>query len=170
MNPSVELTEADLEDGSVLRSAISKFNEDRNQDNLIDVLELLRDSYVWIPCNAILSEEDQAKLEKQIEETNGNIDSLIGEIFTNEESIRMVPDIIQNGEDFFFPVFTSEEAMGEYGNSFSKLQKHFLEAIPLARNNDKKPVGIVIDAFSEPMVIDKELFEVIENMKSRIMK
>ena len=170
MNPSVELTEADLEDGSVLRSAISKFNEDRNQDNLIDVMELLRDSYVWIPCNAILSEEDQAKFEKQIEETNGNIDSLIGEIFTNEESIRMVPDILQNGEDFFFPVFTSEEAMGEYGNSFSKLQKHFLEAIPLARNNDKKPVGIVIDAFSEPMVIDKELFEVIENMKSRIMK
>ena len=77
----------------------------------------------------------------------------------------MVPDILQNGEDFFFPVFTSEEAMGEYGNSFSKLQKHFLEAIPLARNNDKKPVGIVIDAFSEPMVIDKELFEVIENIK-----
>ena len=170
MNPSVELTEADLEDGSMLRSAISKFNEDRNQDNLIDVLELLRDSYVWIPCNAILSEEDQAKLQKRIEETNGNIDSLIGEIFTNEESIRMVPDILQNGEDFFFTVFTSEEAMGEYGNSFSKLQKHFLEAIPLARNNDKKPVGIVIDAFSEPMVIDKELFEVIENMKSRIVK
>ena len=34
--------------------------------------------------------------------------------------------------------------------------------------NEKDIKGIVIDAFTEPMVIDRELFEVIENLKSRL--
>ena len=57
----------------------------------------------------------------------------------------MVPDILVNGEQFYFPVFTTAEEMGEYGKSFSKVQKHFLEAVNLARNNEKKVVGIVIN-------------------------
>ena len=53
----------------------------------------------------------------------------------------MVPDILQNGDNFFFPVFTSEEEMGEYGVHFSKIQQHFLEAMNLARNNEKNVCG-----------------------------
>ena len=47
----------------------------------------------------------------------------------------------------------------------SKIEKHFLEAIRLARGNEKDVKGIVIDAFSEPMIVDKELFDIIENMR-----
>ena len=67
----------------------------------------------------------------------------------------MVPDILQNGDEFFFPVFTTAEEMGEYGNNFSNIQRHFLEAANLARNNEKNVAGIVINAFSEPFVIPK---------------
>lgn len=56
--------------------------------------------------------------------------------------------------------------MGEYGNNFSNIQRHFLEAANLARNNEKNVAGIVINAFSEPFVIPKELFDVIAGMKS----
>lgn len=80
----------------------------------------------------------------------------------------MVPDILQNGDNFFFPVFTTAEEMGEYGNNFSKIQRHFLEAANLARNNEKNVAGIVINAFSEPFVINKELFEIIEGMDSSL--
>ena len=80
----------------------------------------------------------------------------------------MVPDILQNGEDYFFPVFSSEEEMGEYGEQFSKVQRHFLEAANLARNNEKHVKGIVINAFTEPFEIPVELFDIIAGMKSSL--
>ena len=58
--------------------------------------------------------------------------------------------------------------MGEYGDHFSKVEKHFLETIVLARNNEKDVTGIVINAFSEPFVVNKELFELIEGMESSL--
>ena len=54
----------------------------------------------------------------------------------------------------------------------SKMMKNIniliLEVIPLARNNDKDLAGIVLNAFSEPFVLDKEIWDIVENMKSRI--
>ena len=98
----------------------------------------------------------------------GEIDSIIGQEFTAHDNIRMVPDILQNGDNFFFPVFTSDEEMGEYGEHFSKIQSHFLEAMNLARNNEKNACGIVINAFSESFVIPIELFDIIAEMDSSI--
>ena len=50
----------------------------------------------------------------------------------------MIPDILQNGDKFFFPAFTSAEEMGEYGSAFSKVAHHFLDVIKLAAGNEKK--------------------------------
>ena len=82
----------------------------------------------------------------------------------------MIPDILQSGDEFFFPVFTSQEEMGEYGNHFSKIPVTFLHAISLARNNEKGVNGIFINAFTDSLVLDKELFDIVENMKSRIIE
>ncbi len=169
MNPSRRLTAADLEDGSLLKQAVSTFNKERTQDNFTEIMELLRDSYVWIPCNAVLSERDQAEMLKMLDETNGDPDSLIGKTVCNQDNIRMIPDVLINGEHMFFPVFSSAEEMGEYGEGFSKIQKHFLEAISLARNNPKGVSGIVLNAFTEPFVLDKGLFDVVENLTTRIV-
>ena len=79
-----------------------------------------------------------------------------------------VPDILQSGDNFFFPVFTTAEEMGEYGDQFSKMPRHFLEAMILARNNEKNVKGIVINAFSEPFEIPVELFDIIAGMKSNV--
>ena len=124
----------------------------------IKELELLRNSYIWIPCNVIVSEKDQKNMEE----------ASIGMELQFEEDVRLIPDILMSDDDYYFPVFTSDREMGEYGQHFSKVEKHFLEAIALARANEKDIKGIVIDAFTEPMVIDCELFEVIENLKSRL--
>ncbi|MCR5603418.1 MAG: SseB family protein [Lachnospiraceae bacterium] len=168
MNPSAKVTEEDLADGSMLREAVKKFNEERNEPNFLDVLEILRDSYVWVPCNAILSDEDNARFQKMMEEKDNNGESIVGEEFSTRDQVRLVPDILQNGEDFFFPIFSSEEEMGEYGDRFSKIQKHILEVIPLARNNEKNVTGIVLDAFSNPFVLESKIFDIVEGMKSRI--
>lgn len=170
MNPSQILKPEDLEDGSMLKTAITAFNSERTKQGLIQIMEILRDSLVWIPCNAVLSDVDQKALADLVSRADGNLDSLKGIEISNQENIRMIPDILQNGDDFFFPAFITTEDMGEYGQNFSKVQKHFLEVIALARNNEKNVSGIVINAFSEPWVLDKELFDYVEKMKSRMVQ
>lgn len=103
-----------------------------------------------------------------MEERGNNVEGLVGEEFTANDEVRLIPDILQNGDEFFFPVFSSEEEMGEYGDRFSKVQKHILEVIPLARNNEKKVAGIVLNAFSDSFVLETKIFDIVEGMKSRI--
>ena len=165
MNPSAKITAEDLEDGTMLEAAIHTFNEERTEDHWLDIMEILRDSYVWIPCNAVMGDADQARLVAMLEEKE---DGIIEEEFVAHDETRLIPDILQNGEKFLFPVFSDEDAMGEYGNGFSKVQKHFLEALVLAKNNEKELAGIVINAFTEPYVLDKEIWDIVEKMKSRI--
>ena len=116
----------------------------------------------------MLSEVDQAFIEKMVDEAGDDLSSMEGREFSNQDKIRMIPDILQNGDDFFFPVFSSAEEMGEYGDSFSKIETDFLHAINLARNNEKEIKGIVVNAFTEPFVLDKELFDIVEKMKTRL--
>lgn len=168
MNPSHKITAEDLEDGTMLKDAVQCFNNERTEGNFISVLELLRDSYVWIPCNAILSDADQKHIEALLDETGDDPEALIGQESMVQESIRLVPDILQNGDNYFFPVFSSAEEMGEYGEHFSKVQKHMLEAIILAKNNEKEIAGIVLNAFSDPFVLETEIFDIFENMKSSL--
>ena len=168
MTPSRKLKAEDLEDGTLLKEAVSIFNKERNEEHFIDILEFLRDSYVWIPCNAVMSEADMARFEQAMKDAGDDPSAMVGEEFTTNDEVRLVPDILQNGDNFFFPVFSSEEEMGEYGEHFSKVQKHILEVIPMARNNEKNVSGIVLNAFTEPFVLDAEIFDMVENMKTRL--
>ena len=167
MNPSRKLKAEDLEDGTMLKDAITSFMQDDSQENFIEVIELLRDSYVWAPCNAVLGEADQKQIEEMVKDMD-DPESLIGKTFTSSDAVRLIPDILQNGDKFYFPVFSSIDEMGEYGDKFSKVQKHFLETISLARNNDKEIAGIVVNAFSEAFVLDRDLFDAVERLHSRL--
>lgn len=168
--PDDPITAELLEDGSFLKRAVEICNRNRTQLNLIKLAKILRDSWIWIPCNAILSDADYEAWSKVVLEAgeNGDLDSVVGHEFTNQDDIRFVPDILQNGDNYFFPVFTTEEEMGEYGEHFSKLGKHFLEAAALARNNEKDVKGIVINPFSDAFVVPREMFEIIANMESTV--
>ncbi len=168
MTPVRKITEEDLEDGSMLEEAIHLFNEERTKEHLLDILEILRDSWVWVPCTAVMSEEDQRHFQELIEQAGDDLESIKDHVYQTQGETRLIPDILQNGDSFFFPAFTTVEAMGEYGNNFSKVQKHMLEVIPLARNNERKPCGIVINAFTEDFVLTDTLYDVVEKMRSRI--
>ena len=167
MNPSVKLTAEDLADGSMLRNAIDVFDKETTQEQFIDILELVRDSYIWIPCNTILGQQDEYNLLKMADEAE-NLDDLVGATFTNRQDIRLVSDLMRQGDKIYFPVFTSVEEMGEAAKNHSQLQKHFWEAIKMAEASEEDVVGILINPFSSGMVIEKEVWDVVENMKSRI--
>ena len=168
MNSMKRFTEAELEDGTVLKTAIATFNAERNERNLLEVLLLLRDSNVWVPCNAVMSEADQKRFEELLGDLGGDFEKLEGKEFVALDETRLIPDILQNGDALFFPVFSSIEEMGEYGDNFSKVEEPFLKALILAKNNDNDLTGIVVNAFSETFILDKELWEVVENMDSRL--
>lgn len=176
---SVEYTVSDdpvsaelLEDGSYLKRVIGICRRNETQLNRIKALRILRDSLVWIPCQAVVSEADQNAILKMIKdaEQSGGLESLVGKTIVHHDVTRMIPDILQSGEDLYFPAFTSEDEMGEYGEHFSKVQRPFLEAIHLARNNEKNVRGIVINAFTEPFVLPRNLFDLILSMPSGIEK
>lgn len=166
--PDDVLTPELLEDGSFLKRATEICKRNRTRLNMMKLMKILRDSWIWIPCNAVISDADCAALERLVKdaEENGGVGSLVGKTLSNQDNIRMVPDILQSGEDFFFPVFTSAEEMGEYGRQFSKVQQHFLEAVNLARNNKRKVKGIVINAFTEPFIVPIDLLDMIADMPS----
>ena len=166
--PDDPITAELLEDGSFLKRALEICNRNWTQLNMIKLARILRDSWVWIPCNAILSDSDYKIMEKAVKEAEAGegLDSLVGRDLTVQDEVRMVPDILQSGEEFFFPVFTTVEEMGEYGESFSKYQLHFLHAINLARNNERNLSGIVINPFSEPFVVKNELLDIIADRDS----
>ncbi|MBR3227045.1 MAG: SseB family protein [Erysipelotrichaceae bacterium] len=155
MNPEKVFRREELEDGSVLKEAIEKLKDSREEDDYLEVIELLRDSYVWIPCTAVLGNDDRQKLEDIAKSTDEDFESLKGTTFTNTEEIRMVPDILENNGDFYFPVFSSIEEAGEYGRDFSFMEKHFLQAISLCENNEKNLKGIVVNAFSDYFILEK---------------
>ena len=124
-----------------------------------------------IPCNTIAGDEDQRTIEQMIEEAGDDPDSMVGKEFTTQGKIRMVPDILRKEDQYFLPVFSTKEDMGEYGEHFSRVREHFLQAIELARSNKKHEgglTGIVINAFSEPFVVPEELFDLIGRMDSAL--
>lgn len=170
-SPIEKIDPKSLEDGKQLKDAIHRFHEGDDKDALFWIFQILRDSDVWIPCNVIVGEEDQKAVEQMIEEAGDDLDSMIGKTFTSQQNIRMIPDVLEKDGQRFFPVFTTEEDMSEYGEHFSKLQQSFMDVLRIARNNDQfeeKLTGIVINAFTEPFVLPEELYEAVEKMASRI--
>ena len=163
-----KMTAEDLEDGTMLKEAIHRFNAERTEQDLFEILMLLRDSIVCVPCSAVFSERDQERMQTALDDTNGDPEALVGQEFVSLDEVRLVPDVLQSGENFFFPVFSSEDEMGEYGESFSKISQYFTDVIPLARNNERNVSGIVINAFTEPFVLARELFDLVAGMSSRI--
>lgn len=146
-----------LESGNVLKALIAQYLNDQKEENLFPVLGCLRDSFIWIPGRMILSEADMAKFANAKE----------GDILSNDEVIRFEPDILQNGEYKFYPVFSNADEMGEYGNGFSKVQKHFFEAMNYAMGKEET-VGIVVNAFTTPFIVPKEWFDLIAQIPTNI--
>lgn len=82
------ITKKNYEDGSILEAAVHAFKEERNKPNFVNLLVALCNSYVWIPCTAVLSEKDQTRLEAMVAEMEDNLEGL-----TEKEFIA----IIRNG-------------------------------------------------------------------------
>lgn len=73
-----------------------------------------------------------------------------------------LPDLLSNGKASFFPVFSTIEDMGEYGDHFGKVQMSFLQAIQYVEIDKREIAGIVINAFGEDFIVPREGFEAVK--------
>ena len=150
---------------SIIKEYIEEYLNDNSEQNIRNLLAQLVVADIWVPCSTVLSEADQKRFEKMVDEAQENGQDLEGTIFKTQDDMHLVPDLLENEKgDLVFPVFSSEEEMGEYGENFSNVEMTFMEAMRMAENNPQNPIGIVINAFSRSFFISKEIFGSIDEI------
>lgn len=147
-----------LEYGNILLYLKHNFFKKEDEDSLFAVLSCLRDSHVIVPMNATISKEDEEMF----------LASKVGDILSSHNDIRLKPDILQNGDKFYFPMFSNIEQIPEdYGSCFSTVNLSVLQYIEMAKTYEKTS-GLVLDPFTEPLIIEYELADLITKLESRI--
>lgn len=147
-----------LESGNVLRTLIQIYKNNESENTLYGVLRCLRDSTLLVPCKAQISDRDVKQF----------LNSDVGSKIKIADEIKMTPDIIRSGDTYFLPAFTSIECMGEdYGSRFSTIEKDIFDIMSMA-DSYQKTIGIIIDPFTNPFVVYKEIFDYIASIPSEL--
>ena len=147
--PDVKITKDLLEDGSFLKRAAGICARNLTELNMFKLLKVLRDSYVWMPCDLDLGDETQKDI-------------------PIEEYLRVGAKILKNGGKLFFPVFSAAGEMEKSGDASTAVKCIFMSALSLAMKSREEVSEIVINPFTEPFVVDREFFGVLEEMESSI--
>ncbi|MBQ9911245.1 MAG: SseB family protein [Lachnospiraceae bacterium] len=95
-------------------------------------------------------------------------EDLAGKCVTDETPKQLIPEVLQNGDRFYVPVFSDPSQLGKFGESHPAYKKHFLEAMSMAVALGSGISGIVVNAFTDPFVLDRELFELVAKLDSRV--
>lgn len=147
-----------LESGKVLLYLKYNFIENRSQETLFPLLSCLRDSQVIVPMNVIVSEADEDMF----------MNVKVGDVVSTNDEIRLKPDILQNGDNFFFPMFSNAEQIPEdYGSHFSTINLSVLQCIEMSKSYEHV-CGLVLDAFTDPVVLEYDLADLIPQFESRL--
>lgn len=153
-----KLTKQDFEDGKLLRYFKHVFLTEQTRRALMPVLGALRDTEVIVPVQISVSDADAEKI-LQLKK---------GETFDVKDQFKFKPDLLQNDEGTFFPAFSNAEQMPpEYAENFSPMKISAVQCIRMA-SQIKNINGIVLDAFTEAMLIPMESALLILKMKSRL--
>ena len=113
---------------------------EKTAESIEALFKELKQAKVWVPFNASLMDGSDG-----------------------QEGARLKPDILQKGDDYFYPCFLTEEDIPkDYYERFSWLQLPLTDCLLAAEGMDSFPVrGIVLDAFYDPVEIDKGAFKAI---------
>ena len=117
-----------------------QYLREKTTESIESLFKQLKWSKVWVPFNVSLMDESDG-----------------------QEGARLTPDVLRKGDKFFYPCFlTLHDIHKDYYDRFSWLQIPFTDCLFTAESIGKFPVrGIVLDAFSDPVEIDKGSFEAI---------
>ena len=60
-------------------------------------------------------------------------------------------------------MYSSPQEIPDTEGDCSTVEKHFLEALILAKNNKHNISAVIIDPFSESIILGKDIFDLLEN-------
>ena len=117
-----------------------EYLREKTTESIEILFKELKQAKVWVPFNASI--------------VNGS---------DGQEGVRLKPDILRKGGDYYYPCFLTEQDIPkDYYDRFSWLQLPLTDCLFAAEGMESFPVrGIVLDAFSDPVEIDKGAFEAI---------
>lgn len=153
-----KISKKELDSGNLLRFLKHRFLTQQNRQTLMPVLSCLRDSEVIVPVQVNVSDADRARI----------LNAAKGESVDTIDPVSFKPDLLQSEDGTFLPVFSSADQIDpEYAKNFALLTVPAVQCIRTAL--DMKDVsGLVIDAFTEAMLVPKESAEIILKMKSHL--
>ena len=118
----------------------NRYLREKTTESIEALFKELKQARVWVPFNPSLMDESD-----------------------EQEGARLKPDILQKGDDYFYPCFLEiQDIPKDYYDRFSWLQLPLTDCLFAAEGMESFSVrGIVLDAFSDPVEIDKGAFEAI---------
>lgn len=148
----------EMANGNLLRYYKHQFLVKKNRDALLAVLACLRDSQVIVPVKASFGKEDEARIKAAPK----------GEVISSKKNLRMQPDLLTSDDGTFFPIFSDlQQLPAEYAEQFSTVTLPAVHCIEMALSI-KDISGLVLDAFTEAMLIPKASAALIPKMKSHL--
>lgn len=153
-----KVTEKTLESGKVLLCLKESFLNYPCEVSLGPLLSCLRDSKVFVPVNVTMSETDRSKF----------LNSKKGDVLTTSDVIKCKPDILRREDKFYFPMFSNyEQIPEEYGRGFSNVVLPVLQCIEMAKSYENV-CGLVLDAFTLPLVLEYDIADLIPKFESKL--
>ena len=143
----------ELEIALALNKAIKEFNQTRSNEALALVVDKLLESRVLVPCTIRL-------------EDGVNINNLRPGDDANIEGVHYVSEVLKTMDGKkWIPYFTTLKEMPEkYQKGYSQMNYKFIDICDEdLLNNQEITGGIVINAFTDPFFVTKELMSIIIN-------
>lgn len=138
-----------------LEEAIAAFRSDKERDSYVKVMELLEKSIVLVP--AIPPKDMDPEIMEQLK---------AGKPVQFPKDTKIVPCLLrkETGEQAL-PIFTSPEQIPEDKKSPMVMAMPFMGVIAMAAANQDKVAEVVVNPFTEMMVLNRSVLEIAEKRR-----
>ena len=152
------LSREKLEDGSVLVSVKERFQDDMTEENLLELMQILRDSIVILPMQVLMSAADAERM--RLYEENMK--------FVAENEVQVVPAVTEiEGERYMLMFSQPEQIPVDFSESVTLMRAPY-ERVYQYFTEDESLYGIILDPFTENLELPAELIHGIANMDSHL--
>ncbi|MBQ8083002.1 MAG: SseB family protein [Clostridia bacterium] len=153
-----KLSREKLEDGNILLFVKERFQDDMTEDNLVELMKVLRDSTLILPMQVIMSAADAERM--RLYEENMK--------FVAENDISVVPATAKIDDGNYMFIFSQPEQIPvEYSESVTLMRAPF-EKVYQYFSEDSEVDSIVLDPFTENLELPRELINAIAQMESQL--
>ena len=170
LTPDCILRPGDLEDGQLLKEAINVFEDNPCERNLFELMQILRDSELWIPCHVLLDgEENEEGIASFLDAEYPNMLVIDNELVDGHREIEIYPDVLESDDDTYLAAFTSLDDVDDDCKKRYMIHKDILKILDVIEHFEIEVKGLVVNPQYEAWIFPKNLFNLLRMMKSRIM-